>query len=107
MTAIANLRHRLTLEAPEDEPDGAGGVVRVWNSLGQVWAAIEPLGAGEAVNADKRVGALSHRIVLRHRDGLDLNHRFRLGSRIFTPRTLRDRDERGRYLECLAGEERP
>jgi hypothetical protein len=43
MTAIASLRHRLTLEAPEDEPDGAGGVVRVWNSLGQVWAAIEPL----------------------------------------------------------------
>ena len=107
MIPIATLRHRLTLEAPDDQPDGAGGVVRVWNPVGQVWASIEPLGASETVRADMRVGALSHRVVQRHRDGLDLNHRFRLGQRIFTPRTLRDRDERGRYLECLAGEERP
>ncbi len=107
MTAIAKLRHRLTLEAPEDEPDGAGGVVRVWSPLGQVWAAIEPLGMGEATIADKRVGALTHRITLRHRDGLTLNHRFKLGNRVFMPRAMRDRGEDGRFLECLAGEERP
>lgn len=107
MSTIGKMRHRLTLEAPEDEPDGAGGAVRIWSPLGQVWAAIEPLGAGEAVIADKRVGALSHRVVLRFRDDLTLNHRFRLGLRTFTLRALRDADETGRFLECLVAEERP
>ncbi len=107
MTAISKLRHRLMLEAPEDEPDGAGGVVRIWSPLGQVWAAIEPLGARDAVIADKRIGTLTHRVVLRYRDDLTLNHRFRLGPRIFTPRTLRDTAEDGRFLECLVAEERP
>ena len=104
---IAKLRHRLTLEAPEDEADGMGGVVRLWSPLGQVWAAIEPVAPNEAVAADKRVGALTHRIVLRHRDGLTLNHRFRLGLRVFILRALRDREEDGRFLECLVSEERP
>jgi SPP1 family predicted phage head-tail adaptor len=81
MPPIAKLHHRLTIEAPEDEPDGAGGVVRLWSPLGQIWAAIEPLAASDAVVADKRIGALTHRIVLRHRDG--------------------------RFLECLVSEERP
>lgn len=105
--SIAKLRHRLTLEAPEEESDGAGGVLRVWTPLGQVWAAIEPLGAGEAVIADRRVGALTHRILLRHRADLTLHHRFRLGLRVFTLRALRDPAEDGRFLECLAAEERP
>lgn len=30
MTPIGRLRHRLTLEGPEDEPDGAGGYTRSW-----------------------------------------------------------------------------
>ena len=107
MIPIARLRHRLTLEAPEDEPDGAGGVVRLWSPLGQIWAAIEPLSMGEATVADKRVGALTHRIVLRHREDLTLNHRFRLGLRVFIPRALRDAKEDGRFLECLVAEERP
>ena len=107
MTVIGRLRHRLTLETPDDGPDGAGGFVRVWNPLGQVWAAIEPLSANAAVIADQRVGALTHRVTLRHRSDLTLNHRFRLGDRLFTLRVMRDREEDGRFLECLVAEERP
>lgn len=107
MTAPGNMRHRLMIEAPDDEADGAGGFVRVWNPLGQVWAAIEPLSASAAVVADRRIGALTHRVLLRLRRDLTLNHRFRLGERIFTIRALRDREEDGRFLECLVAEERP
>ena len=106
MSAIGKLRHRLTLEAPNETPDGAGGVERVWTSLGDIWAAIEPVTASDAVIADKRVGALTHRIVVRHRE-LTLDHRFKLGIRVFTIRALRDREEDGRFLECLVAEERP
>jgi head-tail adaptor len=45
--------------------------------------------------------------VLRHRDGLTLNHRFRLGLRVFILRALRDAAEDGRFLECLVSEEWP
>jgi SPP1 family predicted phage head-tail adaptor len=107
MIPIASLRHRLTLEAPDESPDGAGGVVRTWTALGEIWAAIEPLAAGEAVIADKRLGRLTHRIVVRSRSDLTLNHRFRLGFRSFAIRALRDADERGRFLDCLVEEERP
>jgi SPP1 family predicted phage head-tail adaptor len=107
MSLIAQLRHRLTLEAPDETPDGAGGVVRSWTALGEIWAAIEPLSAGESIVADKRVGRLTHRIVIRHRADLTLNHRFRLGTRTFAIRSLRDAEERGRLLECLVEEERP
>jgi SPP1 family predicted phage head-tail adaptor len=107
MSAIGRLRHRLTLEAPEEAPDGAGGVVRTWTALGEIWAAIEPLAAADAVIADKRLGRLTHRIVVRRRSDLTLNHRLRLGFRSFAIRALRDADERGRFLDCLAEEERP
>jgi SPP1 family predicted phage head-tail adaptor len=106
MIAIARLRHRLMLEAPDAEPDGMGGVVRVWTSLGEVWAAIEPVSMHEALAADKRVGALTHRAVLRKRSDLTLDHRFTLGVRVFWIRALRETAE-GRYLECLLAEERP
>jgi SPP1 family predicted phage head-tail adaptor len=107
VSAVGRLRHRLTLEAPVEMADGAGGVARTWSALGQVWAAIEPVGANEAVVADKRIGALTHRVTLRHRSDLTLNHRFRLGMRVFFIRALRDPDEQGRFLECLVAEERP
>lgn len=107
MTAIGKLRHRLTLEEPGETPDGAGGVVRTWASLGQVWAAIEPAAAAPALVADKIVARLTHRIVLRKRAGLTLNHRFRLGARVFAIQALRDAGEDGRFIECFVAEERP
>jgi len=107
MTSIASLRHRLTLEAPEETPDGAGGVVRTWTSLGAIWAAIEPASASEAVIADRRVARVTHRVTLRQRSGLTLNHRFRLGERTFAIQAIHDPDERGRFLQCLVTEERP
>ena len=100
-------RHRLTLEAADEIEDGAGGVVRTWAPLGQVWAAIEPLSLGEALRADKRLGVLTHRVRLRHRTDVTLAHRFVLGQRSFAIRAVRDPDERGRLLECLVEEERP
>ena len=105
MLSIGKLRHRLTLEAPQETADGLGGVTRNWSALAQIWAALEPLGGADGVVADKRVARLTHRVVMRKR-GASLNHRFRLGARSFTIRSLRDAAEDGRFLECLVEEER-
>ncbi|MBY0531547.1 MAG: phage head closure protein [Xanthobacteraceae bacterium] len=107
MTAIADFRHRLTLQVADEVEDGAGGVTRTWQPLGQVWAAIEPISLDDKLLSDKRRGLLTHRILLRHRSDITLSHRFVLGVRIFSIRAVRDPDERGRVIECLVEEERP
>lgn len=106
MTAIGQFRHRLTLQAADEIEDGAGGVTRTWEPLGEVWAAIEPLSLDDAVVSDKRLGRLTHRVTLRSRADITLAHRFVLGARVFCIRAVRDPDERGRLLECLVEEER-
>lgn len=107
MTVIADFRHRLTLQAADEIEDGAGGVTRTWETLGQVWAAVTPLSRDDRLVSDKRLGLLTHRILLRHRADITLSHRFVLGARVFSIRAVRDPDEHGRLLECLVEEERP
>lgn len=107
MTAIGELRLRLTLEAPVELDDGEGGVARTWDAIADVWAAVRPLAMDERTIADRETPLLKYRITLRHRDDVSEVNRFRLGSRILIVRALRDPDERGEFLECLAEEERP
>jgi SPP1 family predicted phage head-tail adaptor len=106
VTAIGDFRHRLTLQAADEVEDGAGGVARTWEPLGQIWAAIEPLSLDDRLLSDKRLGLLTHRVLLRHRADITLSHRFALGTRVFAIRAVRDPDERGRLIECLVEEER-
>ncbi|MEM0977275.1 MAG: head-tail adaptor protein [Pseudomonadota bacterium] len=40
------LSRRLMLEAPNRQPDGAGGFTETWDELGYVWAEIDTIGAG-------------------------------------------------------------
>lgn len=107
MTALDAMRQRLALEVADEIEDGAGGVARTWEPLGEVWASLIPMTANDRVVADRRIGAVSHRIVIRHRSDLTLSHRFRLGARIFLVRAIRDPEERERIIECLTLEERP
>jgi SPP1 family predicted phage head-tail adaptor len=106
VTAIGDFRHRLTLQVADEIEDDAGGVMRTWEQLGEVWAAIEPLSLDDRVLSDKRLGLLTHRVILRYRGDITLSHRFVLGARIFFIRAVRDPDERARLLECLVEEER-
>lgn len=107
MTALDGMRQLLALEVADEIEDGAGGVARTWEPLGEVWAALVPLSANDRMVADRRIGAVSHRIVLRHRSDLTLSHRFRLGTRVFVVRAIRDPEERERIIECLTLEEQP
>jgi SPP1 family predicted phage head-tail adaptor len=107
VTAIGELRLRLTLEAPAEADDGAGGVTRTWNAISDVWAGLTPLAMDEKNITDRETPLLKYRIALRRRDDLSEANRFRLGSRILIVRAVRDPDERGEFLECLAEEERP
>ncbi len=102
---VGTLRRMLTIEAPQDVADGAGGVARTWIVHDHVWCAIETI-ATDAGLLENRPGArLTHRILMRWRADLDASHRLRLGPRIFRIRALADADDRRRRLALLVEEE--
>lgn len=104
---IGALRRRMLLEEPADVDDGAGGVTRLYQTRDSVWAALETVAAHPAI-ADNRGGArLTHRITLRWRADIDVDKRFRLGSRIFWVRSVADADAHRRHLAVMVEEEAP
>lgn len=100
-----DLRHRLSIETPIRAGDGGGGATLTWAGLGEVWAAIEPVKGGEHLYAEAISGRVSHEVVVRWRDGLGPELRFRTGPRVFEILAVLDVDERRRFHRCLCREE--
>lgn len=74
------LRHRVRIEELVTVPDSngdatqdpeTGEVLRVWQEVDEVWAAIEPLSAREFIASQAIQSKVTARIVIRQRDGLD------------------------------------
>ena len=104
MSDPGKLRHRLVLEAPAEADDGAGGVVRSYNEIATVWAAIVPVALSEQIAAEALGARLTHRIVIRAGVDVTTRHRFKLGNRVFRIVAVRDPDESGRFREIQAEE---
>lgn len=98
------LNRRLTLEAPVETDDGAGGVTRSYAAVATLWACIEPVAARANVFADAAGADATHRITLRFNSDITLRHRFRDGARIFRIVTLREFG--GRRLLQIEAQER-
>jgi SPP1 family predicted phage head-tail adaptor len=96
------LDRRLTLEAPDETPDGAGGVVRSYQSVATLWASVEPISARGEVVAVQSGATVTHRIVIRYRADITTRYRLRDGARVYRIVTLRERGKR--FLEIQAEE---
>jgi len=104
MTNPGVLRSRLTLEAPVESADGAGGVVRSYSAVATLWAEVTPVSAARAFEAERAGARITHRIVIRFSGDITTQHRFREGDRVFRIASLRDRDGRRRFLQIDAEE---
>ncbi|MGN6305729.1 MAG: phage head closure protein [Mesorhizobium sp.] len=98
------LRHRLVLQVATTAPDGLGGFAENWNDVATVFAGIEPVSADSRFGAGQTLEAVTHRITLRHRTGVEADMRFAGGDRFFRIVTVHDPDESGRYLVCRTRE---
>lgn len=98
-------RHELSLEAAALTPDGAGGHIESWSEVATLFARVEPVSATSRFGADQTLETVSHRITLRHREGIASGMRLRLRGRVFSILTVHDPDETRRYLVCRAREE--
>ena len=96
------LNRRLVLEAPDESADGAGGVVRTYDTVATLWASVEPVAARGDVVATQLGATVTHRIVVRYRTGITTRHRFRPGTRLYRIVAVRERDKR--WLEIQAEE---
>lgn len=105
MTDPGRLRARLTLEAPVEVADGAGGVVRGYAAAATLWAEVVALGARAAVVAEARGATATHRIRIRRRGDVTTRHRLRRGDRLWHIAALAD-DTSGRFLLIDAEERR-
>lgn len=104
MIHLGKLRHRLTLEAPQTVPDGAGGSTNTWAELAILWAEIRASTGFEREAADRTTATVSHTITIRARTDIAPEQRFRKGARVFLIRAVFDPTGRGRFLTCLCDE---
>ena len=102
---IADLRARVTLQAPLESDDGAGGVTVAWADVATVWALVEAQSAREQIVSGHLDGVVSHKVILRHRDDLRGGWRIVSEGQVLRVLAAHDPDGRGRTLECRCEEE--
>lgn len=106
MPRIGELRTELDLEEPIGIPDGQGGRVIAWSKLATVYARVVALRRRESVEDGRLTGLVTHVITLRNRDDVTSGMRFVSGARVFRILATEPFDQTGRFLDCLAEEER-
>jgi head-tail adaptor len=104
------LSRRLTLEARERVPDGAGGYVETWVPLGAHWAEVSARRGRETERDTLAATTVPHRVLLRavppgRPSRPRANQRFREGTRAFRILSVAEADPAQRYLECEVVEE--
>lgn len=98
------LRTELRLEQAVTVEDGAGGHLEAWEEQGVMFGQVEPVSADSIFGAGQRHEAVTHHVTIRFRDGVGSGMRFNINGRHLYILTVRDLDERGRYLLCRARE---
>lgn len=101
MTAPGDLNRRLVLEAPSENDDGAGGVVRGYAAVTTLWAQVTPSSMRGETDVDSLGASLRYRIVIRWRTDVTTRHRFVEGARIYRILAARESADR-RFLEIEA-----
>lgn len=101
MTGPGQLNRRLLLEAAHDSADGAGGVIRSYQTVTTLWAQVTPVSTRADVEADRLCGAARYRIVIRARSDVTTRHRFQDSARVYRIVALRESADR-RFLEIDA-----
>jgi SPP1 family predicted phage head-tail adaptor len=99
------LRQRIEIQAKVETRDTRGGVIETWSTVGLRWASIEPLRPRELFQAQQVDARVSHRVIMRHYDGLTDEHRLKLGMRIFHLMSPLNINERRRVTELMAMEQ--
>lgn len=98
MTAIGDLRERVTLQQKATVTDAIGGETVTWSDVVTLWALVEPLAGLEKYEAEAVQSQLSLRVTIRYRDDVDATWRVRWRSRTLEIHSVENRDLQRVYL---------
>jgi SPP1 family predicted phage head-tail adaptor len=106
-TSPGALRRRIAIEAPADVADGAGGLIRGFTPVAELFAAIEPLSSQEAETGRALGLKRLWRVTIRARGDVGGGHRVIWRGRVLDVLSVRDCDADGRTEELLCEEATP
>lgn len=102
-TITSHLRQKMMLQQEVRTPDTAGGYVRSWEDVAEVWAEIRPISGKERIVALQQESEITHRLYLRIRSGVDAGQRLISDTRTFYIRSVTPIQD-NEALELLAEE---
>lgn len=98
------LRHRITIQQKSVSQDAYGEEDATWSTYLQTWASVEPLEGREYMEGRAQAQAVSHRVLMRHRDGVTAEMRVLHGSRVLQIESVLNTRERDEELELMCRE---
>jgi SPP1 family predicted phage head-tail adaptor len=91
------LNERITLQAPQETRNRMGEVQLEWSDVATVWGSIQGLTTRDLLQAQQANVIATHRVVLRHYDGLTHEYRIVWRGRTMEVASVTDRENRTRH----------
>lgn len=101
---LGTLTDRVQLKRRESLEDGGGGHERIFVPVTNLWARVRSLSGRQGSNADGRMVALSHSVVLRFRSDVAPGDRIVYRGRNLDVVSTADLNGRRAYLSCACSE---
>lgn len=101
---IGDLRHRITLQKLEMVQDSYGQPTETWTDVATVWAAVNPISGREFFQAETINSEITHKILIRHRAGIEPSMRVKFKDRIFTILSVINFQEKNEALQLMCKE---
>ena len=101
---VGTLTDRVQLKKRESVAEAEGGYGRLYVPLGNAWARVRSLSGRQGSNADGRMVAISHAVVLRFRVDVSPGDRVVYRGRNLEVLSAADLNGRRAYLSCLCSE---
>ena len=105
MTCSGGMRERVTFQEETEASDGGGGYTMTWGNISTnptMWARVQPVRGGEAVEVGRLAALQMYLVTVRHRTDLNTGMRIVWGSKTMNIRTITNRDEKRKFLTIEA-----
>lgn len=103
MTTIGRLRHRIVIKSPVEAYSPSGETTLSWEQFAEVWASVDGLSTRDIMQAQQANVVASHRIRIRHMDGVSHVQRIEWSGKTMEIASVTSRDD-GAFIELLARE---
>lgn len=98
------LKHRITIEKPEQTKDEFGQLTKTWVTVCSTRAAIDPISGKEYFAAQQINNAINYKITIHYRLGIKSSYRIKYKERIFEIHAPLNPKEANRELQLMCEE---